>query len=78
MMTNNPILTLAEIEAQFDAEWVLIEEPDTTDTLEIQRGKVCYHSKDRDEVYRAAIQLHSKRFAVLYTGKLPQGTAIIL
>jgi hypothetical protein len=36
------------------------------------------HSKDRDEVYRQAMAMRPKRFAVLYTGTIPEGTAIVL
>lgn len=72
------ILTAAQIEEQFKSEWVLVEDPQTNDALEVQSGKVRWHSKDRDEVYRKAIELHPKRFAVLYTGEMPEGTAIIL
>lgn len=46
------VLTAAQIEAQFESEWVLIEDPQTDAALEVQRGKVRWHSKDRDEVYR--------------------------
>ena len=74
----NEILTIAEIEEQFESEWVLIEGPQTNATLEVLRGKVCYHSKDRDEVYREAVKLRPKRFAMLYTGTIPKDTAIIL
>lgn len=38
----------------------------------MQSGKVVWHSKDRDEVYRKAVELRAKRFAVLYTGKMPK------
>jgi hypothetical protein len=72
------VLTIAEITAQFAAEWVLVADPETNDALEVQRGTVLYHSKDRDEVYRAAVRLRPKRFAMLYTGTLPQDTAIVL
>ena len=71
-------LTLAEIEAQFVSEWVLIEDPQTNNALEVQSGKVLSHSKDRDEVYREAVRLRPKRFAMLYTGTLPRDTAIVL
>jgi hypothetical protein len=30
------------------------------------------------EVYRRAIALRPKRFAIVYTGKMPEGTAIVL
>ncbi len=72
------ILTLTEIKTQFESEWILIEEPETDKSLEVQNGKVRFHSKDRDEVYRVAIKLHPKRFAMFYTGTIPEGTAIIL
>ena len=72
------VLTIAEIEAQFVAEWVLVEEPQTNDALEVQSGKVLAHSKDRDEVYREAVRLHPKRFAMLYTDTLPKDTAVVL
>jgi hypothetical protein len=72
------VLTIAEIEAQFVAEWVLVAEPQTNDALEVQSGTVLAHSKDRDEVYREAVRLRPKRFAMLYTGTLPKDTAVVL
>jgi hypothetical protein len=72
------ILTLGQIEERFESEWVLVEDPQTNDALEVQSGKVRWHSKDRDEVYRKAVELRPKRFAMLYTGKIPQDTAIVL
>jgi len=43
------VLTIAEIQSRFDSEWVLVEDPQTNEALEVQSGTVCYHSKDRDE-----------------------------
>ena len=72
------ILTIAQIEGQFASEWVLVEDPQTNDALEVQSGRVRWHSKDREEVYRQVVILRPKRFAILYTGKMPEDTAIIL
>jgi hypothetical protein len=72
------ILTAAQIRQQFESEWVLVEDPETNDALEVESGKVRWHSKDRDEVYRKAVELRLKRFAMLYTGEMPEGTAIVL
>jgi hypothetical protein len=72
------MLTITQIEAQFESEWVLLENPQTNEALEVQGGKVCWHSKDRDEGYRKAIELRPKRFAMVYTGKMPNNTAIVL
>jgi hypothetical protein len=74
----NRILTAAQIRQQFESEWVLVEDPETNDALEVESGKVRWHSKDRDEVYRKAVELRPKRFAMLYTGKMPEDTAIVL
>lgn len=72
-------LTMVEIEAEYDSEWVLVENPRTdSETLEVLDGVVLCHSKDRDEVYRKAVELRPRRFAMLYTGKIPEDTAIVL
>jgi hypothetical protein len=72
------LLNIAEIKKRFDSEWVLVEDPSTDANLQVQTGIVRWHSKDRDEVYRKAIELRPRRFAMLYTGTLPKNTAIIL
>ena len=72
------VLTVAQIQSQFPCEWVLLENPNTDDSLEVQSGNVLYHSKDRDEVYRKAVELRPQRFAMLYTGIIPKDTAIVL
>lgn len=72
------VLTAAQILAQFESEWVLVEDPQTDEALKVQRGKVRWHSKDRDEVYRKAVELRPGRFAILYTGQIPKDTAIVL
>ena len=63
-------LSMSQIEEKFQSEWVLIEDPETTDTLRIKSGKVLWHSKDRDEVYRKARELSPKHSAFLYIGPI--------
>ena len=72
------ILTGDEIAARFAAEWVLVEAPGTDETLTVRRGRVRCHSDGRDEVYRKAVELRPRRFAILYTGKMPEDSAIVL
>ncbi len=71
-------MTIQEIEARFEEEWILVGDPETTEALEVVKGTVLHHSRDRDEVYRKAVQLRPKRCAVLFTGEMPANTAIIL
>jgi hypothetical protein len=44
------VMTVAQIEAQFKSERVLLGNPQTNETLEVQGGRVLWHGKDRDEV----------------------------
>lgn len=75
---TDEVLTTAQIETQFESEWVLVEDPETDEVLAVRQGKVRCHSKDRDEVYRKAVELRLTRFAILYTGKIPKDVAIAL
>ncbi len=72
------VLTLDEIKDRYDSEWILIADPEVNEHMEVVRGKVVCHSKDRDEVYRKAIDLRLKSSATLFTGKMPENTAIVL
>ncbi|MBI4607040.1 MAG: hypothetical protein HY721_34180 [Planctomycetes bacterium] len=72
------VLTIAEMHSKFDEEWILVGDPQTNEAHEVQQGRVLFHSKDRDEVYRQAVVLRPARFAVLFTGRMPADTAIVL
>lgn len=72
------LLTIAEIKSIYDSEWVLIEDPQTNEALEVQGGKVLYHNKDRHEFDRKVLEFHPERFAVLFTGGRAQGMEFVL
>ena len=72
------VLTAAEIAVRFETEWILVENPETDGALTVLRGCVRWHSKDRDEVYRKAVELRPSRFAILYTGRIPEDSAVVL
>jgi hypothetical protein len=63
------ILTMEEIEKKYDGEWVLIEDVESNEQLEILRGKVTYHGKDKNELHRMAMKSKTKHFASLFIGK---------
>ena len=65
----NEILTMEEIERKFDGEWVLIEDVETDEQLEILRGKVTYHGKDRNELHRRAKKSESHYITTRYIGE---------
>lgn len=44
------MMTLDEMKQSFTGEWVLIGEPETTESLEVVRGILLWHSASRDEI----------------------------
>ncbi len=71
------VMTVEEIQKRYDSEWVLLSDPVVNEWLEVLSGKVVIHSKNRDEVYRKAADLRLKRSAFLFTGQIPEDTAVI-
>ena len=71
-------MTIKEMETRFEGEWILVGAPRTNENLEVLGGTVLHHSKDRDEVYRRAVALRPRRYATLFTGKIPANTAVVL
>ncbi len=65
------ILSIDQIQARYAPDWVLIDQPDIDDMQRLHAGRVVFHSPDRDEVYRKAIELASSSFAVRYLGGWP-------
>ncbi len=71
-------MTLTEIEREFDNEWVLVEDPVLDERKQVVGGTVRCHSKNRDDVYRKAVELRLKHSAFLRTGPTPQNIFINL
>jgi hypothetical protein len=63
------ILTMEEIEKKYDGEWILIEDVEANEQLEVLRGKVTYHGKDKNELHQVAMKSKTKHFASLFIGK---------
>ena len=72
------IMTLAEINKRFKSEWVLLEDPELSDSLEIRGGRVLSHSKDQAEIYRKARELKPKHSAIVYAGSLSPDMVVVL
>ena len=71
------VMTIGEIESEFDSEWVLVDEPETNEQPEVLQGKVIHHSKDRDEVHGKAVSLRPQRSAILYTGSFLKNSTVV-
>lgn len=75
MMTE--VLTRAEMEAQFEGEWVLVADPELDKDREVVKGLVVSHGHDPEAVYQEAIDRQVRHWASLYFGPVPE-TAILL
>lgn len=73
----NDVLTRAEMEAQFDGEWVLVADPELDKNLEVLSGSVISHGPDPEAVYEEATSQNVQRWASLYFGPIPE-TSILL
>jgi hypothetical protein len=74
----NDVLTREEIESRFDGEWILMEDPELAPDREIVRGKVVWHSKDRDEVYEKAFEVRPRHPRFLFVGAPPEDMEFVL
>lgn len=73
------LLTWEEIERRFDGQWVLIDEPELTDELEVIRGRVLYHGPDKSRADALIRQLKLTDVAVLFVGEfVPEGVIVVL
>jgi hypothetical protein len=57
---------------------VLIGEPQTDETLKLRASKVLFHSFDRDEVCRKAMEYPSGRYALRFLGVFPEDVVLVL
>jgi hypothetical protein len=71
-------LSIDEIKARYAPDWVLVGEPQTDELQRLRAGKVLFHSPDREEVYRKAIDLRPGEFAFRYLGEFPEDMAFAL
>jgi hypothetical protein len=76
-----PYMTMAEIEAKYPNEWVLIDKPTVNrKTDRVSGGYVALHSSDRTEFDRRLIDLdecpHVVTAAILYIGNPPEELGI--
>ena len=73
----NEVLTQAEMEAQFDGEWVLVADPEVNDSHEVQRGRVVYQGSDREAMYDQDEMLGLRQAAYLYFGPMPNMSVLL-
>lgn len=71
-------LTIEEIEARFDQEWVLINDPVLDEQHRVVKGRVRFHSQDREQFDNAAGRLRTNSIAIEFVGSPPEGVRFLL
>ncbi len=71
-------MTMEEIEARFDREWVLINDPVLDEQYHVVKGRVRFHSPDRDELDNAVGRLRTDTIATFFIGAPPDGMQFLL
>lgn len=68
-------MTMAEIEAKYPNQWVLIDKPKTSRTQQVLGGYLVMHSANREEFDRRLVEgnefPHVVDCAILFTGVEP-------
>ena len=62
------LLTMEEIEATYDGEWVVLIDVESDAGPVFRRGRVVWHGADHEEAWERAQEIDSPRIAVLYAG----------
>jgi len=70
-------LTMEEIVQQHPNQWVLIEYSELDEDLNIVRGEVVETAATKDEIYQKLLTAQVTRFAIEYTGVLPEVAYIL-
>ena len=75
-------MTTEDLSAQFDSEWIVLADP-VIENSEVKGGILVSHGKDRDAVYDKASEVPlirnlARNLAFMYTGKIPEGTVVMI
>lgn len=71
------ILTMEEIKQKYPNQWVLIEYIELDEDLNIVSGEVVETASTKDEIYVKLLNAKVTRFAIEYTGQLPEMAFIL-
>lgn len=71
-------MKMEEIRKRYRGEWVLIEYTKLDDELNVIEGVVVAHSKDREEVYKAQMEMKGKKLAIEYLGEIPEEEDLVV
>ena len=71
------VMRFEEIVEKFRGEWLLIEYEELNEELEVERGKVIFHSPHKSEVYKKLMEIRGGNVAIEYAGEAPKELSVL-
>lgn len=72
------LLNFSEIKRKYPDQWVLIGDPTYDRANRIKRGRVLFHSEDREKIDKAMLETTLNNVAIRYLGTLDKDLSVIL
>ena len=69
------IMELDDIYKRYKDEWLLIEYEQLDEDLNVTKGRVVAHSRDKNEILQQLVQIQGKNIAIEYAGAAPNSLA---
>lgn len=66
-----------EIRREYPEQWVLIEDRELDDQLNVVQGEVIAHLPSKEETYSWLLEIKGGNIAIEHTGALPKELAVI-
>ena len=71
------VMELGDIYKKYKDEWLLIEYEQLDEDLNVTKGKVVAHSRDKNEILQQLVQIQGRNIAIEYAGTVPKSLAVL-
>jgi hypothetical protein len=73
------LMVIQDIKSRYEGEWVLLVDCETDEFSNIVKGRVQFHSLNRQAVFEELVKNPSRRkTATIYAGEIPKDLAVML
>ncbi len=71
------VMEIGDIYKKYKDEWLLIEYEQLDEDLNVTKGKVVAHSRDKNEILQQLVQIQGRNIAIEYAGTAPKSLAVL-
>lgn len=72
------LVNIPEMKKKYNNEWVLIADPVYDKANKIKKGRVIFHSEDRERIDKAMLEAGENNIAIKYLGAIDKDLSVIL